>query len=39
VAHVFADLPESAEKRLFSVDAGIATVEQFRAATARRAFS
>jgi Transposase DDE domain len=33
VAQVFADLPESLEKRLFSVDAGIATVEQFRAAT------
>jgi hypothetical protein len=33
VAHVFADLPESTEKRLFSVDAGIATIEQFRAAT------
>ena len=33
VAHVFADLPASPEKRLFSVDAGIATVEQFRAAT------
>jgi hypothetical protein len=33
VAQVFADLPESPEKRLFSVDAGIATVEQFRAAT------
>jgi hypothetical protein len=37
VAQVFADLPESAEKRLFSVDAGIATIEQFRAATARDA--
>ena len=33
VAQVFADLPESPEKRLFSVDAGIATIEQFRAAT------
>ncbi len=33
VARVFADLPESPEKRLFSVDAGIATIEQFRAAT------
>jgi hypothetical protein len=33
VAEVFAALPESPEKRLFSVDAGIATVEQFRAAT------
>ncbi|MGH7962254.1 MAG: hypothetical protein ACRERD_10585 [Candidatus Binatia bacterium] len=37
VAQVFADLPESAEKRLFSVDAGIATIEQFRAATERDA--
>jgi len=37
VANIFADLPESAEKRLFSVDAGIATIEQFRAATARDA--
>jgi hypothetical protein len=33
VAKVFAALPESPEKRLFSVDAGIATIEQFRAAT------
>ena len=33
MAQVFAALPESAEKRLFSVDAGIATIEQFRAAT------
>ncbi len=33
VAKVFADLPVSAEKRLFSVDAGIATIAQFRAAT------
>lgn len=33
VAQVFADLPASPEKRLFSVDAGIATIEQFRAAT------
>ena len=33
VAQVFAALPKSAEKRLFSVDAGIATIEQFRAAT------
>ena len=31
VANLFADLPPSAEKRLFSVDAGIATPEQFRA--------
>jgi hypothetical protein len=37
VAQVFAALPESAEKRLFSVDAGIATIEQFRAATQRDA--
>jgi len=37
VANVFADLPKSTEKRLFSVDAGIATIEQFRAATARDA--
>ncbi len=37
VAQVFADLPESPEKRLFSVDAGIATIEQFRAATMRDA--
>jgi hypothetical protein len=37
VAQVFADLPESPEKRLFSVDAGIATIEQFQAATAQDA--
>lgn len=37
VAHLFAALPQSSEKRLFSVDAGIATVEQFRAATAHDA--
>jgi hypothetical protein len=37
VAKVFAALPESTEKRLFSVDAGIATIEQFRAATERDA--
>ena len=37
VAKVFADLSASAEKRLFSVDAGIATIEQFRAATERDA--
>jgi hypothetical protein len=37
VAQVFADLPESPEKRLFSVDAGSATIEQFRAATERDA--
>jgi Transposase DDE domain len=35
VAQLFADLPASGDKRLFSVDAGIATVEQFRAATER----
>jgi hypothetical protein len=33
VAHLFADLPTSPEKRLFGVDAGIATIEQFHAAT------
>jgi hypothetical protein len=37
VAQVFADLPASPEKRVFCVDAGIATIEQFRAATARDA--
>jgi len=37
VTKVFAALPESGEKRLFSVDAGIATVEQFRAATVQDA--
>lgn len=37
VANLFADLPPSPEKRLFSVDAGIATIEQFRAATAQDA--
>jgi hypothetical protein len=37
VAKVFAALPQSREKRLFSVDAGSATVEQFRAATERDA--
>jgi hypothetical protein len=37
VANVFAALPNSSEKRLFSVDAGIATVEQLRAAPARDA--
>jgi len=37
VAHVFAALPQSLEKRLFSVDAGIATIEQFRAATEHEA--
>jgi hypothetical protein len=33
VARLFADLPPSPEKRLFAVDAGIATQEQFVAAT------
>ena len=33
VANVFAALPASPEKRLFCVDAGIATIEQFRIAT------
>jgi hypothetical protein len=33
VAALFQDLPPSVEKRLFSVDAGIATCEQFAAAT------
>jgi hypothetical protein len=33
VAALFQDLPPSVEKRLFSVDAGIATVAQFAAAT------
>lgn len=37
VAQVFAALPASPEKRLCSVDAGIATIEQFRAATERDA--
>jgi hypothetical protein len=37
VAPLFADLPDSPDKRLFSVDAGIATIEQFRAATVRDA--
>ncbi len=37
VAQVFADLPESPGKRLFSVEAGIATIEQFQAATEREA--
>jgi hypothetical protein len=37
VAQLFADLPDSPNKRLFSVDAGIATVEQFRAATQKEA--
>jgi len=37
VANIFADLPASSEKRLFCVDAGIATIAQFRAATERDA--
>jgi hypothetical protein len=37
VARVFADLPESKDSRLFSVDAGIATREQFEQATERDA--
>ena len=37
VAQFFADLPASPDKRLFSVDAGIATVEQFKAAIHRDA--
>jgi len=37
VTQLFAARPESGEKRLFSVDAGIATIAQFRAATERDA--
>lgn len=37
VAALFRELPPSPEQRLFSVDAGIATVEQFAAATAHDA--
>ena len=37
VAKLFADLPASPDQRLFSVDAGIATVERFKAATHREA--
>lgn len=37
VGQVFADLPASPEQRLCSVDAGIATIEQFRTATAQDA--
>jgi len=37
VASLFADLPASPEKRLFRVDAGIATIEQFRTATEHEA--
>ena len=37
VAKLFADLPEGEDARLFSVDAGIATVEQFQQATPHNA--
>ncbi len=37
VAKLFADLPEGKDSRLFSVDAGIATVEQFQRASAHNA--
>ena len=37
VAALFRDLPASSTPRLFSVDAGIATIEQFAAATAHDA--
>ena len=37
VEKVFADLPESPQTRLFSVDAGLATIEQFCAAPAHDA--
>jgi len=37
VAKLFADLPEGEDARLFSVDAGIATVEQFQQATQQNA--
>jgi len=37
VATLFRELPKSAAKRLFSVDAGIATCEQFAAATEHNA--
>ncbi len=37
VAALFRDLPASSTPRLFSVDAGIATIEQFAAATAHAA--
>ncbi len=37
VAQVFADRPESPEKRLCSGEAGLATIEQFRAAPEREA--
>jgi len=37
VAAIFSELPQSEEKRLFTVDAGIATKDQFAEATARDA--
>jgi hypothetical protein len=37
VASIFADLPTSTAKRLFSGDAGLATLEQFRTATEHEA--
>ncbi len=37
VRKIFADLPESEDSRLFSVDAGIATKEQFEQATDKEA--
>jgi len=37
VAQLFADLPDSSQQRLFSVDAGIATCAQFQQATAQDA--
>ena len=37
VAKLFADLPDSSQQRLFSVDAGIATCAQFQQATAQDA--
>jgi hypothetical protein len=37
VANVFAALPESPQQRRFSVEAGIATIEQFQAAPEREA--
>jgi len=37
VAKLFADLPDSPQQRLFSVDAGIATCAQFQQATAQDA--
>jgi hypothetical protein len=37
VASIFADLPTSTAKRVFSVEAGLATIEQFRTATEHEA--